>query len=375
MAKHETPIPQAKPDCIGHSIDYHLPEELIAQEPLADRSASRLLVLHKNTGRIEHRTFRDIGDYLQKGDLMVMNNTVVTARTLIGRRIRSDSTKSVPQEFLLMGVTPEKLKSQNPEFEFMCRSAKRLKFGSIVAFETGSQVDGKLLGQVCGTSERGFKCMTLQTELGSLDDLLESASTAALPPYIHQSLSARDRYQTVYAGSILGQGSAAAPTAGLHFTPQILEQLAGKGIDLAYVNLSVGLDTFRPIQSATLEEHKMVGEECELSVVVAEKISRCNGKIIAVGTTSCRTLETFARQENSTKAHLATGTLVSQLFLYPGKPLMIVDGLLTNFHMPSTTMLLMIAAMAGRENIERAYAEAVQLKYRFLSFGDAMLII
>lgn len=363
---------------IHQPITYTLPEELIAQTPLEDRSASRLLVLHKDSGEIEHRTFRDIVHYLNPGDLLVMNNTVVTARKLLGQRIRQDGTLAPPQEFLLMGVTEERVRGVQPHFEFMSRSAKRFKPGSLVRFETGeagtAPGHAEFIGRIGEKSPRGF----LMIEFSPSADLprqLESASMAALPPYIHQNLSERNRYQTVYAQAILGQGSAAAPTAGLHFTDDLLAQLAQKGVQEAFVNLSVGLDTFRPIQAERLEDHIMAGEECAISAEVANTISATTGRIIAVGTTSCRTLETFARLESSSRHHLASGSVVSKLFLYPGKPFHVVDGLLTNFHMPNTSMLLMIAAMAGRKPIERAYAEAVERRYRFLSFGDAMLII
>ena len=248
--------------------------------------------------------------------------------------------------------------------------------GTEIQFENLTQTStARLFGIVLDSIESGPKVVQFQCENSSLRQAFEELSTAALPPYIHTHLAQTERYQTVYAQTILGNGSAAAPTAGLHFTPQLLSTLQNRGTEVAAVSLSVGLDTFRPIQTRLFSEHVMTGELCAISKETCDAIQRTSGRVIAVGTTSARTLETFARMPGAKGRHLLAGQTESKLFLYPGHGFKLVDGLLTNFHMPNTTMLLMVAALAGRENVMRAYAEAIQNRYRFLSFGDAMLII
>lgn len=326
-------------------MDYHLPEELIAQTPLEDRAASRLLHLDRATGAIQHLHFRDCLNLLQPGDLLVMNSTRVSALRLYGRR-----TTGAHVEALL-------LKERDPGlYEALTKPAKKLKIGETVDFEDG------LLG-------------TIREDLGEGRKLLEfadprqvdSVGRAPLPPYIRASLDDRSRYQTVYAET---PGSAAAPTAGLHFTPEILAALRAKGVETAQVTLNVSLDTFRPMTSENPDDHVMHGEEASIPAVTAEKIREAAGRVIAVGTTTTRTLEARALGHRN----VSPGDFSTRIFIRPGYSFQIIDGMFTNFHMPKTTMLLMIAALAGESSIETAYREAVQNRYRFLSFGDSMLI-
>jgi S-adenosylmethionine:tRNA ribosyltransferase-isomerase len=329
--------------------DYDLPDELIAQTPLEDRAASRLLWL-KNSGEVEHRQFRNVVDILEHGDLLVMNDTRVSAVRLFG----SKPTGGNVEAFLIRDLGRGK-------FEVLLRPGKRLKQGGVIHFGPGldATVDHDL--------GDGVRIL----DFGQAPDLasrLNEVGMTPLPPYIHSVLPDRERYQTVYG---VQSGSAAAPTAGLHFTQEILELLRAKGVETATVTLHVGLDTFRPVQVENLDEHKMHGEECAVSKETAEKIRTTKGRIIAVGTTTVRTLETFAVGPRQVEH----GQRDSRLFIRPGFTFNVVDGMFTNFHLPKTTMLLMISALMGRTRILSAYQAAVTERYRFLSFGDSMLLL
>lgn len=323
--------------------DYDLPESQIAQVPLEDRSASRLLALDRDTGAISHRKFADLVDLLHPGDLLVMNNTRVTARRLRGRR---DSGGQV--EALLLK------RLSDLRWEALLRPAKRLKVG------TGMVFDGKRA--------------TVEADLGEGKRLLQfdsdpsEAGEVPLPPYIGAAIADPERYQTVYAAS---GGSAAAPTAGLHFTDTLLDSLRARGVGTAHVTLDVGLDTFRPVQTDRIEDHAMHGERCSVPEETAQAIEACPGRVIAVGTTTVRTLESMAIGARQVRA----GEMTTKIFIRPGHEFQVVDGMLTNFHMPRTSMLMMLSAFAGRESVLLAYAEAIVNGYRFLSFGDSMLIL
>jgi S-adenosylmethionine:tRNA ribosyltransferase-isomerase len=331
-------------------IDYDLPPELIAQEPLANRDASRLLHIDKATGNIHHRQFRDALDLLNPGDLLIMNNTRVSALRLFGQK----STGAQVEALLLKETDPG---------TYLCllKPAKRLPTGTQINFEQG------LTATVTGIADGGQRLITF-TQTPNWQIIINQVGLAPLPPYINTPLSNRERYQTVIAQH---EGSAAAPTAGLHFTKPFLEQLVNKGIQTAEVTLHVGLDTFRPIQTESIADHQMHGEYCEVPSETVEKVAECRGRIIAVGTTTVRTLETFAIG----KRQLCAGKTVSKIFITPGYDFKIVDGMFTNFHMPRTSMLFMISALASPETVTSAYKEAVNLRYRFLSFGDSMLIL
>ena len=331
-------------------MDYHLPPERIAQRPLADRAASKLLHLERATGRVHHRAFRDAPALLEPGDLLVLNDTRVSALRLLGRK----PTGAEVEFFLLKETAPG-------TYEALVRPGKRLQPGSRVLFGDG------LEGTVDAILPDTRRQVTLTHPLG-LDQALRTYGRVPLPPYIHETLEDPERYQTVYART---DGSTAAPTAGLHFTREILDAIRQKGVKTAFVTLDVGLDTFRPIEAANLDDHPMHGERCSLPEETAEAIHNCTGRIVAVGTTAVRTLETFALGPGQ----VAPGETVSKLFLRPESNLQIVDGMFTNFHMPRTTMLLMLAAMAGTEPVAHAYQQALDGDYRFLSFGDSMLIL
>lgn len=325
--------------------DYSLPDELIAQEPLADRSASRLLWLHRDSGDVEHRRFADVVEILQPTDTLVLNDTRVTARRLFGRRPTGGQIEALLVRDL-----------GNGRYEALLKPAKRLKPGSEIEFEGGTKAI---------VEQRGDPMQTIRF-LQNL--VIESLGEVPLPPYITHRLSDPERYQTVYAQA---GGSAAAPTAGLHFTTAILDQLRAKGVRIAHVTLDVGIDTFRPVQSENLDEHTMHGEQCTISPAAADMINSAPGRIIAVGTTAVRTLESLATGPRRVRA----GSTDTRLFIRPGYEFRIIDGMFTNFHLPRTTMLMMISALASRETIFRSYAEAVQERYRFLSFGDSMLLL
>lgn len=329
--------------------DYSLPEELIAQTPLEDRAASRLLHLSKG-GDVEHRQFIEVIDLLEPGDLLVMNDTRVSAVRLFGAK----SSGGAIEALLLKELAPGR-------FEALAKPGKRLKVGATVIFGTN------LVAHVVEELDEGRKVFQFEL-VPDLMEQLDQIGLTPLPPYIHKSLDNKERYQTVYSKA---NGSAAAPTAGLHFTDEILRQLADRRIEIGKVTLHVGLDTFRPVQAEDLSEHKMHGETCILPAETAQKIAYASGRIIAVGTTTVRTLESFAVG----KRKVDIGSKESKLFIRPGYEFQVIDGMFTNFHLPKTTMLMMISALAGKENIFRAYGEAIQNRYRFLSFGDSMLIL
>lgn len=330
--------------------DYELPPDLIAQTPLADRAASRLLWLHRDTGQVEHRHFRDVSEILRPDDLLVMNDTRVTARRLLGHKPTGAAV-----ELLVLR------RCANGQYEVLAKPGKRLQPGAVVELENG------LRAAIVENRGEGRKTVLFEGN-GDIDEVIGHSGAVPLPPYIHESLADEERYQTVYARA---PGSAAAPTAGLHFTSEILRTLRSKGIQTAFVTLDVGLDTFRPVTSENLEEHVMHGEVCSVPDATAQVMASCKGRVIAVGTTSVRTLETFACGKRALRA----GSTTSTLFIRPGFDFQIVDGMFTNFHMPRTTMLVMLAAFAGREYVMAAYEEAISERYRFLSFGDSMLIL
>jgi len=330
--------------------DYELPVERIAQTPLADRSASRLLHLDRQTGHVEHRAFTEIVDLLREGDLLVMNDTRVSAIRVFGHK----PTGGQVEALLLREDAPG-------DYEALVKPGRRLPVGARIEFEEG------LAAVVAEERPDGRKLLRFEST-ANLKDRLDQFGRAPLPPYIHAALSDRERYQTVYGSS---PGSAAAPTAGLHFTHEIFRQLAERGVGTAHVTLHVGLDTFRPIQAENPADHPIHGETCVLSQETADRIGHTRGRIIAVGTTTVRTLESLAEGHRRVRA----GSMNSRLFIRPGFKFQIVDGMFTNFHMPRTTMLMMISAMAGRSQVMNAYQLALAEKYRFLSFGDSMLIL
>ena len=329
--------------------DYNLPEALIAQTPLEDRAASRLLVLPKESGPIEHRLFRDVPDLLREGDLLVLNDTRVSSLRLLGRK----PTGAAVEALLLSEPSPG-------EFVALMKPGKRLRVGAVVEFDGLRASVVEELGD--GQRRLAFDPHPV------LSARLREIGTVPLPPYITAALADPERYQTVIAAQ---NGSAAAPTAALHFTSELLDTLRAQGVVIATVTLSVGLDTFRPVDSEDLDEHRMHGEVCEVPEATAEAVARCRGRVVAVGTTSVRTLETFAEGPR----RLATGRRTSRLFIRPGYEWKIVDGMFTNFHLPKTTMLMMLSSLVGRDRLLDAYEEAIRGRYRFLSFGDSMLVI
>jgi len=334
---------------------YELPEHLIAQSPIAQRDASRLLLLNKVTGETEHKTFKDIVSCLNKGDCIVINDTKVVPARLYGQR--KDTGGKV--EILLL-----KRLSAN-EFETLVKPGRRLKPGDEIIFG-----DGILTGRVVKNVDDGNRIIEFTFE-GIFEEVLNEIGEMPLPPYIKEKLSDKSRYQTVYAKE---SGSAAAPTAGLHFTPEILDEISKKGIHIAKVTLHVGLGTFRPVKVDDVTEHKMHSEYYSVSKEQADIINSAKengGRVIAVGTTSLRTLESVA-DENGFVHH---GSGDTEIFIYPPYNFKITDGLITNFHLPESTLIMLVSALCGRENILNAYNEAVKEEYRFFSFGDAMLIV
>jgi len=334
---------------------FDLPEELIAQEPIVNRDMSRLLVLDKNDGVIKHGHFRDILEYLHEGDCLVLNNTRVIPARLFG--VKKDSLGSI--EFLLLN------RKEKDVWEVMLRPGKKAKPGARFLFG-----DGELEGEILEILEGGNRLVKFHYQ-GIFEEVLDRLGNIPLPPYIKKQLEDRERYQTVYSKH---EGSAAAPTAGLHFTKELLQQLSDMGIRIAYVTLHVGLGTFRPVKVDNILEHKMHSEYYDLSAENAEIISSTRengGRVICVGTTSTRTLESIMQK----KGNLQQDNGWTDIFIYPGYKFMITDGLITNFHLPESTLLMLISALAGKDNIMRAYKEAIEERYRFFSFGDAMLII
>lgn len=335
-------------------FNYELPEELIAQVPIKDRSASRLMVLHKDTQTIEHKVFKDIIDYLQPGDCLVRNNTKVIPARLYG--IKEETGANV--EFLLLN------RIEGDIWEVMVRPGRRLQEGARVTFG-----DGILKAEILEKMAGGSRKVRFEYN-GIFNEILDQIGLMPLPPYIHETLKDKDRYQTVYAKY---EGSAAAPTAGLHFTDELLEQIQEKGIEIANVTLHVGIGTFRPVKEENIEDHDMHTEHYYIKKEDADKINKAksNGnRVIAVGTTSCRVLESVA-DENGQVKEIEGDT---NIFIYPGYKFKCIDALITNFHLPESTLIMLVSAFSNREFIMKAYNEAVKEKYRFFSFGDAMFI-
>ncbi|MFG6114204.1 tRNA preQ1(34) S-adenosylmethionine ribosyltransferase-isomerase QueA [Halobacillus sp. MO56] len=335
--------------------DFDLPEELIAQTPLSDRAASRLMVLDKENKTIDHRRFSDIREYLRPGDCLVLNDTRVLPARLYG--VKEDTGAKV--EVLLLHQT------EQDEWEVLVKPAKKIKVGTRIIFG-----EGKLIAQCTAAQEHGGRMLRFEYE-GIFLEVLETLGEMPLPPYIKEQLSDNERYQTVYAKE---EGSAAAPTAGLHFTKELLKEIEQSGVELAYITLHVGLGTFRPVSVDNIEDHDMHAEFYQVSQETADKLNHVRengGRIISVGTTSTRTLETIMRDYGKFTA--ASGW--TDIFIYPPYKLQAIDGLITNFHLPQSTLIMLVSALAGRAFILDAYHQAVEERYRFFSFGDAMLIL
>ena len=334
---------------------FKLPEELIAQDPLEDRSASRLLVLDKESGKIEHRMFRDIKAYLKPGDCLVINDTKVIPARLIGSKIGTDAKI----EILLLK------RKENDIWETLVKPGKKAKPGTKISFG-----EGLLIGEVIDVVEEGNRLIQFSYQ-GIFEEILDQLGQMPLPPYITHQLEDKNRYQTVYAKH---SGSAAAPTAGLHFTPELLKEIKESGVDIAHVTLHVVLGTFRPVKVENIQEHHMHSEFYHIEASEAEKINRAKRgghRIICVGTTSCRTIESAAKPDGT----LSECSGWTEIFIYPGYQFKVLDCLLTNFHLPESTLIMLVSALAGREHVLHAYEEAVKEQYRFFSFGDAMLIV
>ena len=335
-------------------FDYDLPSELIAQTPLKKRDESRLMVLDKKTGEIEHKHFRDIISYLNPGDTLVLNDTKVLPARLYGEK---EDTKAAIEVLLLKNI-------EKDTWECLVKPARRIKEGSVVLFG-----DGKLKATCVFVGEEGVRHFTFSYE-GIFLEVLEELGTMPLPPYIHEQLKDQSRYQTVYAREV---GSAAAPTAGLHFTKELLKEIEYKGVNIAYITLHVGLGTFRPVSVEKVEEHEMHSEFYQMTSEVAKILNetkKSGGRIISVGTTSTRTLETIMSLYNEFRE--CSGW--TNIFIYPGYEFKAIDALITNFHLPKSTLVMLVSALAGKENILHAYKMAIEEKYRFFSFGDAMFI-
>ncbi len=334
---------------------YELPEELIAQDPLEDRSSSRLLVLDKESGVVSHHVFREITGYLTEGDCLVINDTKVLPARLIGAK---EGTNAKIEILLLK-------RRENSIWETLVKPGKKAKIGTKIHFG-----DGILTGEVVDVVEEGNRLIQFTYE-GIFEEILDQLGQMPLPPYITHQLEDKNRYQTVYAAHT---GSAAAPTAGLHFTPELLKNIEERGVDIAKVTLHVGLGTFRPVKVENVLDHHMHSEFYQIDEEAAVKINRAkeNGKrVICVGTTSCRTVESAADE----KGRLRACSGWTEIFIYPGYRFKVLDCLITNFHLPESTLIMLVSALAGRENVLAAYEEAVKERYRFFSFGDAMLVI
>lgn len=333
---------------------FDLPPELIAQDPLEDRSGSRLLVLEKETGAVEHKAFTDITDYLRAGDCLVLNNTKVIPARLMG--VKEETGAAV--EVLLLK------RRENDVWETLVRPGKKAKPGAVIRFG-----GGLLTGTVLDVVEEGNRLIRFSYE-GIFEEVLDRLGEMPLPPYITHKLADRSRYQTVYAKY---EGSAAAPTAGLHFTEALLKQIADKGVRIAYVTLHVGLGTFRPVKEENLLDHHMHTEWYQITQETADLINEtkaAGGRIFCVGTTSCRAVESAADETGK----VAAGADETEIFIYPGYRFKVLDNLITNFHLPESTLIMLVSALAGRENVLNAYRIAVEERYRFFSFGDAMLV-
>lgn len=334
---------------------YELPEELIAQDPLENRESSRLLVLDKRSGAISHRIFREVTDYLNPGDCLVINDTKVIPARLIGEKEETGAKI----EILLLR------RKENNIWETLVKPGKKARPGTRVNFG-----GGLLTGEILEIAEEGNRLVQFTYE-GIFEEILDKLGQMPLPPYITHQLKDKNRYQTVYAKH---SGSAAAPTAGLHFTQELLQSIEDKGINIARVTLHVGLGTFRPVKAEEIKDHHMHSEFYRIDGAAAEKINKAkeNGhKVVCVGTTSCRTIESAA-DENG---HLEAGSGWTDIFIYPGYKFKVLDSLITNFHLPESTLIMLVSALAGREHVLAAYEEAVRERYRFFSFGDVMLVV
>ena len=336
-----------------HDFWYDLPEKLIAQTPLEQRDGSRLMVLDRDTGAVAHRHFYDIVDYLNPGDCLVMNDSRVLPARLLGHRPTGGAV-----EVLLLRDLGEK------RWECLCKPGRKMQEGQEVIFG-----DGELTATVCEVREDGNRVVEFHFE-GIFLEVLERLGKMPLPPYIKAELQDQERYQTVYSREV---GSAAEPTAGLHFTNALLEKVRAKGVSTAFVTLHVGLGTFRPVKAEEIDQHHMHSELCMMSKETADILNetkRRGGRVICVGTTSCRTLESLVNEDGTFEAK----SKWTDIFIYPGYRFKAMDALITNFHLPESTLVMLVSAFAGRENVLAAYEEAVREKYRFFSFGDAMLI-
>ena len=335
-------------------FNFDLPQELIAQDPLLDRSASRLLVLDKHTGEIEHRHFRDILSYLRKGDCLVINDTKVIPARLFGVK---EGTEAKIEILLLK-------RKENDIWETLVKPGKKAKVGTVISFG-----EGLLKGTVIDVVEEGNRLIQFTYD-GIFEEILDRLGQMPLPPYITHQLQDKNRYQTVYAKH---EGSAAAPTAGLHFTKELLKEIEDKGISIAHVTLHVGLGTFRPVKVEEIESHHMHSEFYIVEEEEAKKVNdtkKNGGRVVCVGTTSCRTVESASTEDGILKA----GTGWTEIFIYPGYRFKILDCLITNFHLPESTLVMLVSALAGREHVLHAYDEAIKERYRFFSFGDAMFL-
>ena len=333
---------------------FELPEELIAQDPLEDRSGSRLLMLDKISGRTEHHIFKEIIDYLRPGDCLVLNNTKVLPARLMG--VKEDTGAAI--EVLLLK------RNENDVWETLVKPGKKAKPGTRISFGNDS-----LHAEVLEVVEEGNRLIRFSYE-GIFEEVLDRLGEMPLPPYITHKLQDKNRYQTVYAKY---DGSAAAPTAGLHFTQELLRQIEDKGVETAYVTLHVGPGTFRPVKADNILEHHMHSEYYQVTAEAAEKINRAKAeghRVICVGTTSCRTVESAAKPDGTLEACCGN----TEIFIYPGYRFKVLDCLITNFHLPESTLVMLVSALAGRENVLQAYEEAIRERYRFFSFGDAMFI-
>ena len=358
-------------------FEYSLPPELIAQTPIEPRDASRLLVLHRIDGRIEHRHFRDIHEYLRPGDLLVANESRVIAARLFGHKVPTGGRV----EMLLLNKRGERT------WEVLLKPGRRVKPGTRIALTTAdsqtwrdqatpaegslSRSDTEVTADVVDVTAAGGRVLAFSAPV---EPMLEDIGMVPLPPYIHTPLQNSQRYQTIYARV---DGSVAAPTAGLHFTPRLMQRLNQMGVEFAFVTLHVSMDTFRPVQEEQVEEHRMYTEFCELSAEACGTINRARAegrRVIAVGTTSVRVLEAAAAELQAGEIGLQPFAGPTDLFLYPGRPFRVVEAMITNFHLPRSTLLMLVAAFAGKERMDRAYQEAIQERYRFYSFGDAMFI-
>ena len=337
-----------------HDFWYDLPEELIAQTPLQQRDSSRLLALDRVTGQTAHKHFYDIIDYLQPGDCLVMNDSRVLPARLLGHR----PTGGAVEVLLLQDLG-------NKRWECLCKPGRKMQIGNEVIFG-----NGELTATVIDVKEDGNRIVEFHYD-GIFLEVLERLGKMPLPPYIKAELQDQERYQTVYSKTV---GSAAAPTAGLHWTPELLEKVRQKGVKIAFVTLHVGLGTFRPVKADNIHDHHMHSELCMISAETAEILNetkRSGGRVICVGTTSCRTLESLVKDDGTFDA----GSKWTEIFIYPGYSFKAMDGLITNFHLPESTLVMLVSAFAGREHVLNAYEEAVKERYRFFSFGDAMCIL